>query len=142
MDPELQHLASDGASLIVRSVATDAWPLVKSGIASLFKRTGSRPEAIDHRLDNTQQEAQNGASGQAQAISEAWRIRLYDLLTEFPDLAVELRALLSEAAAAAPIVATTNQHVTQHTNVSGQGQAYVTGIGDQTIHQSPRPERR
>ncbi|MER6047702.1 hypothetical protein ABT168_09580 [Streptomyces sp. NPDC001793] len=134
---ELAALTSTAAGRLIDLLATDGWAAVKSGIVSLWRR--SHPERVDAELsearDELMQAEQNGDDADLRGLLVTeWQARLARLLATHPDLADEVRRLLSEQPHDG---GSTGQQVvgsmTQKAHVTGGGDAYVAGR-DQTIN--------
>jgi len=87
----LVELATSGANTLVGAAATTGWNTVRDGFVQLFaKDDAARRKVIEARLD--------AVPGGDEREVGTWTIRLTDLLQEQPQLADELRALITLAA--------------------------------------------
>jgi hypothetical protein len=127
-------LAGAGGAALVAAVATDGWQLAKRGFTHLFSRGDQHREAaVAERLERTRAVVEAGGDDGERVRAEqqvAWTVRLADLLTDHPEAAEELRALVAQVAAAAgPRSA---GHVVQHAVAYDRAQQAVQGHGQQS----------
>jgi hypothetical protein len=97
---ELAALAGTSATTLVAAMTTDAWQSVRSGVARLFGRANdSRQKAVESQLDsNAELLAQVDDPERArQNLVGLWQLELERLLSEHPDAASELQALMAQA---------------------------------------------
>lgn len=130
----LGALAGAGGTALVGAVATDGWQLAKRGFGQLFARSDqSRAAAVDERLERTRAvvEAAGARSERVRLEQQAaWTARLEDLLSDHPEAAEELRALVEQVAAATGNRSAGN--VVQHAVALDHAQQVVQGHGQQT----------
>lgn len=87
----LVELATSGANTLISAAATTGWNTVRDGFVHLFaKDDPARRKVIEARLDAV-------PDGGEREV-DTWTTRLTDLLQEKPELADELRALITLAA--------------------------------------------
>ncbi|MFD3796776.1 hypothetical protein ACFVAM_03350 [Streptomyces californicus] len=124
MDPELTTLAQSAGVTLVGLMATDAWERARDGVVALWQR--ARPERADavaaeltHARDDLAAD-----SGVGEELAAEWQGRIRRLLTERPEVAADLRALLDELAPGERTVAPT---VAQRATASGSARVYQAG---------------
>lgn len=105
MDPEVLNLVQTGGAAIVAAMVTDAWQTARIRTVRLFQRGGRDPQEIETQLDRsvarvTREGTEDAREGQVRR----WRDDLEDLLSEYPDAADDLRALVREVKAQLPQV--------------------------------------
>lgn len=130
----LGALAAAGGTALVGAVATDGWQVTKRGFSRLLGRGDEhRASAVEERLESTRA-ALEAAGPQDERVrvqqEAAWTARLEDLLTEHPQAADDLRALVRQITEA-----TGNRsagHVTQYATARDHSQQVVQGHGQQT----------
>ncbi|MET8824993.1 hypothetical protein ABZX40_24530 [Streptomyces sp. NPDC004610] len=128
MDAEITLLAGTAGTTIVTLLASDTWNAARNGMLALWRRVRpgdeehvaaqlevSRRELVDARAD--------GDEASEREIAEEWRGRIRRLLVAHPELAADLRSLLTELAAEAPATVT----VTQRATASGSSRVYQAG---------------
>jgi hypothetical protein len=92
----ITDLAAAGGSALVSAVATDAWQATKAGFARLF-REGSQPQlANESALDESAKLLSTDPEHHRTMQSGLWTARLAQLLSVHPELADDLRRLISE----------------------------------------------
>ncbi|MFJ7056987.1 hypothetical protein ACK8N7_11710 [Streptomyces griseobrunneus] len=128
MDSEIALLAGTAGTTIATLLATDAWSGARNGVLALWRRV--RPddeEQVAAQLDTSRRDLLDARSdGDEEAEREValeWRGRVRRLLVAHPELAAELRALLTELAPDAPAAVT----VTQRATASGSSRVYQAG---------------
>lgn len=130
----LAALAGAGGTALVGAVATDGWQLAKRGFAQLFGRGDqSRAAAVEERLERTRAVVEAAGPEVERVLLEqqaAWTARLQDLLSDHPEAAGELRALMGQVAEATGTRST--GHVVQHAVGFDHAQQVVQGHGQQT----------
>lgn len=139
MLPEaLMTLAAAAGSGLVGAVMTDAWVGAKQGFSRLLGRGDqTREEMVGQQLERTRAElvAAGPRAEQVRSAQQAvWAARLEDLLTEHPEKADEVRALVEQIAAAG---GGSVGSVTQHVVGFDQAQQAVQGHGTQIVHFGP-----
>ncbi|MEV4771703.1 hypothetical protein [Micromonospora humida] len=127
-------LAVAGSTALVSAAATDGWQMVKHGFGRLFGRGDqTRTAAVEERLERTRAVVEAAGPQNERVRLEqqaAWTARLEDLLSDYPEAADELRALVEQVAEATGTRSA--GHVVQYTVVSDQAQQAVQGHGQQT----------
>ncbi|MBB5871964.1 hypothetical protein F4553_005343 [Allocatelliglobosispora scoriae] len=105
-----EDLARDVAETLVKAMATTAWSAVKQRIGSIVGQEGRMDR--DNELLNSlgPQETNERRS----ALTDAWRIRLLDLLEDDPSFATALRSAVGDKPPALP--ATTIQTISAGPN--------------------------
>ncbi|MFE7977205.1 hypothetical protein [Streptomyces shenzhenensis] len=128
MDAEITLLAGTAGTTIATLLASDAWNGVRNGVLALWRRV--RPDHEEHvaaQLDASRRDlldAQaDGDEETEREIAAEWRGRIRRLLVTHPELAVELRSLLTELAPGTPATVT----VTQRATASGSSRVYQAG---------------
>jgi hypothetical protein len=100
---DLDALAALAANTLVATAVTDAYEQLRAKTAHLFGRDKPDP-AAERRLDATRQQLAAAPPEElqgAQALqARQWQTRFADLLTDHPEAAEELQALLAEFQAA------------------------------------------
>lgn len=130
----LLALAAAGGTALVEAVTTDAWLATKSGFLRLLGRGDrSREAVIEQQLERTRAALEAAKPDNEQirlAQQAAWTARLEDLLSEQPEIADELRALLEQLPTT---VSDSAGHVTQHVVAFDRAQQAVQGHGTQIV---------
>ncbi|MEU5308774.1 hypothetical protein [Streptomyces sp. NPDC021562] len=128
MDAEITLLAGTAGTTIATLLATDMWNGVRNGVLALWGRV--RPddqERVATQLDTSRRDLLDAqADGDEEAEGEVaaeWRGRIRRLLVAHPELAAELRSLLTELAPGALTPVT----VTQRATASGSSRVYQAG---------------
>ncbi|MER5309087.1 hypothetical protein ABT034_15010 [Streptomyces sp. NPDC002773] len=129
IEESLTALAAAGGGAVVAAMATDAWQVTRDGVVRLFR---GRAE-VEGRLD---EDAALVAGAEdtdeaRQALVPAWALRLRALLTEHPEYADELRALIRDTPG--------GQHSVQHNTAHDNGLVFGVQHGNIVFHQSPEP---
>ncbi|HUZ53875.1 MAG TPA: hypothetical protein VMU94_15300 [Streptosporangiaceae bacterium] len=101
-------LAALAGNALVAAAVTDAWEDVRGKVARWFGRGRSDP-AIERRLEATRERLSAAAPGDLERAradeAGSWRTRFADLLSDYPDAAGELDALVGEIRAVTPVIA-------------------------------------
>lgn len=132
---DIDALAALAANTIVATAVTDAFEGFKARLARVFGRDRPDP-AVQRRLDETRQRlagaAQPDLAGARAAQARQWETRFADLLTDHPEAAAELRALLAEFP---PVLPGTGGNVTNTVSGTVRGGPVLMGrdFGDVTI---------
>jgi hypothetical protein len=129
----LEALAATGATTVVAAMGTDAWQAARAGTARLFRRRGAgRQELVVAQLDDDAALAERAEDPARvrEVLAGPWRLRLAALLREYPEAAVELRALIE---AVSPQLSASRQATTQINNSHG-GMLFAVQDGDQHNH--------
>ncbi|MFG2431637.1 hypothetical protein [Streptomyces sp. NPDC048590] len=129
MDAQLIELARTAGASVVTLMATDAWERTRDGLVSLFRRTDpSRAEGVQGELDAARDDLlsarDTGDELTEGELRDAWTGRMRRLLVERPDIAEDLRALLSELD---PGAKDAPQGVHLRAEASGSGRVYQAG---------------
>ncbi|MEV7947962.1 hypothetical protein ACFUJX_06100 [Streptomyces rubiginosohelvolus] len=124
MDPELATLAQSAAVTLVGLMATDAWERTRDGVVGLWLRARpERADAVAAELTSTREDLSTDTASEGELAAE-WQGRIRRLLTDQPQVAVELRRLLDELAPGAlPAVAPVSQRATS----DGHSRIYQAG---------------
>ncbi|MDP9950259.1 MULTISPECIES: hypothetical protein [Streptomyces] len=124
MDPELTTLAQSAGVTLVGLMATDAWERARDGVVTLWQRARpERADAVAAELTHTRDDL-TADSGVGEELAAEWQGRIRRLLTERPEVAADLRALLDELAPGERAVAPT---VAQRATASGSARVYQAG---------------
>ncbi|RZU18290.1 hypothetical protein [Streptomyces sp. BK239] len=120
MDPEaLNDLVQTGGAAIVAAMVTDAWQTARVRTVRLFQRGGRDPREIEAQLDRSvARVTREGTEAARVGQVTRWRDDLEDLLSEYPDAADDLRALVREVDAQLPRV---QQQLVQTITASAPG---------------------
>ncbi|QHC21737.1 hypothetical protein [Streptomyces sp. GS7] len=104
MEAELVALATAGATTLVQQMATEGWATVRRRMAAfLARRRGTDDDAaLEEQLEAASTDVaiarQDGDEAVVTGVTAVWQARLRRLLSEDPEAAAELRALLDEVA--------------------------------------------
>lgn len=132
LEESLTALAAAGGGAVVAAMATDAWQVTRDGVVRLFR---GRAE-VEGRLDEDAAlvAGAEDPDGARQALVPAWALRLRALLTEHPECAEELRALIRDTPG--------GQHSVQHNTAHDNGRVFGVQHGNIVFHQNPesRPD--
>ncbi|WP_098010990.1 hypothetical protein [Streptomyces sp. sk226] len=124
MEPELTTLAQSAGVTLVGLMATDAWERARDGVVALWQRARpERADAVAAELTDTRADLAADATAGEELAAE-WQGRIRRLLTERPEVAADLRALLDELAPSERTVAPT---VAQRATASGSARVYQAG---------------
>jgi hypothetical protein len=101
MDPELTALTSTAATTVVQLLATEAWEQARSAVGGLWRRVyPERAETVESELAESRAEVlaawQVGGEPVEQALVGEWQGRLGRLVAADPQLADELRRVVTE----------------------------------------------
>lgn len=102
---ELASLAGTSAVTLVAAMTTDAWDGIRSGVAQFFRHGGeARRRAAEIQLDSNAQlvARADDKDGARQVLAGLWRLEFVELLSQHPDAATELRALMDSGRASLP----------------------------------------
>lgn len=126
MDPQLVAVAAAAAQALVQAMTSDSWAWVRDRVAGLFGRAEEGQTA--RAAESLEQARADLASAGDASVAGRWQGRLELLLEQHPDLAVELKTLVTQILAQreAPTVAF---------DVRAGRDAY-SAAGDQTINQT------
>ncbi|MCX4546564.1 hypothetical protein [Streptomyces sp. NBC_01565] len=137
LDEAMAGLALTGATTVVAAMATDAWQTTRTGMGVLFRRGGPvRQEAVEAQLagDAELVALDDDAEGARRDLIPAWNRRLGALLSQYPDAAEDLRALIDEVRAALP---RPEQQWTQHNTARDNGRVFAAQNGNIIVHTGP-----
>ncbi|MFI1191008.1 hypothetical protein [Streptomyces californicus] len=124
MDPELTTLAQSAGATLVGLMATDAWERTRDGVVALWRRARpDRADTVAAELKHTRADLAADATAEEELAAE-WQGRIRRLLTERPQVAADLRALLDELAPGGAPAAST---VAQRATASGSARVYQAG---------------
>jgi hypothetical protein len=102
---DIDALAALAANTIVATAVTDAFEGLRAKVGRIFGRDKPEPGA-ERRLDATRQQLAAAAPGALESAkatqARQWKTRFTDLLTDHPEAAAELQALLTEFKAMGP----------------------------------------
>lgn len=133
-------LATAGANALVGAMATDAWRAAKTGVVRLFGRTGPEQQAaIEVQLSRnaTRVEQAQDAISVRQRLAPAWQLELESLLSEHPDAAAELTALIAEIRTQLPPA----ERGWVQTNIArDRGTLFAAQGGNVIVHQTAQPD--
>ncbi|EPJ40265.1 hypothetical protein STAFG_2696 [Streptomyces afghaniensis 772] len=133
MDPEaLNDLVQTGSAAIVAAMVTDAWQTARVRTVRLFQRGGRDPQEIEAQLDRSvARVTREGTEAAREGQVTRWRDDLEDLLSEYPDAADDLRALVREVKARLPQV---QQQWVQNITASAPGSIAQGAYGNIINH--------
>ncbi|MEU9413339.1 hypothetical protein AB0E08_47680 [Streptomyces sp. NPDC048281] len=133
-------LATSGATALVAAAATDTWQSTRDAFARVFQRAG-RDDVVTGELDHVvarleHADATNGQHATLDELTTLWAARLREVLQEYPEASVDIRAAIDLAQRAA--AATPREGALGDLSVRSARDVYVSGR-DQTIthHHSP-----
>jgi hypothetical protein len=102
---DIDALAALAANTIVATAVTDTFEGLRAKVAQIFGRDKPDPVA-ERRLDATRQQLAAAAPDALESAkatqARQWETRFADLLTDRPEAAAELQALLAEFRALSP----------------------------------------
>ncbi|MEF2526309.1 hypothetical protein [Streptomyces sp. CS62] len=132
-----------GGGTIVAAAATDAWQSTRGGVVRLFSRGDDQEEQrISGQLDRIPHQLEQASEAEQDqvrtALADRWRVKLAELLEEYPELEGELRALVEQVRASAP---ETQQFFTQNNHSHDQSRQYVVQHGTIVIREDPSARR-
>ncbi|WP_406382142.1 hypothetical protein [Streptomyces sp. NBC_01618] len=101
MEAQLIELARAAGTAVVTLMATDAWERTREGVVALWRRASpARAEGVLNELDAARNDLltarESGDELTEQELREAWTGRVRRLLSERPEVASDLRQILSE----------------------------------------------
>ncbi|MGS2642901.1 hypothetical protein [Streptosporangium sp. LJ11] len=141
---EVLTLAMTGATTVVAAMATDLWDDTRDRVARLWRRgeegadAGGAVETL-LRIDNASVSGSADADRTRQALVGAWQIRFEELLTERPEVAVEVAALI---AAVDKKMSEARRQWVQNVVATHGGHAYGAQHGDVHVHHHGPGEAR
>ncbi|MCX5215977.1 hypothetical protein OG689_43345 [Kitasatospora sp. NBC_00240] len=126
---ELATLASVASARLIDMVATDGWAAVRAAVSSLWRR--SHPERAEEELGEARDRllaSQGGGDDQnlRALLVAVWQAKLALLLATEPDLADEVRQLISEELRGSSPVGQVVGSLNQEAHVT-DGDAYLAG---------------
>ncbi|MEV4770819.1 hypothetical protein [Micromonospora humida] len=100
MDAVMLALASQGGRALVQTMASEAWPLIRQGLTTLYARIGeSRASEVTDALEDSRRSVLNGRST-PEIVASRWQGRFEALLEAYPEQAEELREVIIRATSA------------------------------------------
>ncbi|MGW2700885.1 hypothetical protein [Streptomyces sp. NPDC001340] len=136
MDAELMALASTAGTAVVTALTTDLWQRAQASVGTLWRRAyPERADTVEAELTETRTLLLATPKDHVAADSaEEWRLRFRRLLATRPDLAEELRRVLTEELAPALPAQPHGNSTVFNATASGQGRVYQSS-GSQTINE-------
>ncbi|KOY57650.1 hypothetical protein [Streptomyces sp. XY332] len=128
----LNELAQAASAAIISSVATDAWPRLRDGVVTVWRRVyPERADAVGADLDAFRDDLLAARAG-SDELSEAelraeWQGRVRRLLVENPEIAGALRALLDEVGQSQAARGADVGEVRMTARASGNARVYQAG---------------
>ncbi|MGW7518803.1 hypothetical protein ACWGJ2_24765 [Streptomyces sp. NPDC054796] len=125
MDPEIAALAGTAGTALVSLLTTEAWQAAREGVVAIWRRVlPERADAVGAELEASRRDLldarHEGDEATAEELAAEWRSRIRRLLRDHPEVADELRSLLTEPGVQPP-------SVNQHANASGNARVYQAG---------------
>jgi hypothetical protein len=107
MTPEIEAILASGATILINSVATDAWKATRAGFTRLFGRGETvQAAATERRLDalvaTIEQTAPDHRADIRDQERARWLVRLTDLVEDHPAAIGDLQSLVEQLAALLP----------------------------------------
>ncbi|WKX69223.1 hypothetical protein [Streptomyces sp. XD-27] len=133
----LEELILAGGTTVVGAMATDSWMAARDGVARLFRGRGEdRQAAIEAQLDNNAALVVRAADAERarRSLLPVWLLELESLLDQHPDVAGELRELVSEIQRRLP---ETQRAWVQNNVAKDGGQVFAVQGGNVIVHQTP-----
>jgi hypothetical protein len=101
MEAQMIELARAAGTAVVTLMATDAWERTRDGVVALWRRVSpARAEGVLNELDAARDDLlaarETGDELTEQELRQAWTGRVRRLLSERPEVASDLRRILSE----------------------------------------------
>ncbi|MGW2204321.1 hypothetical protein [Streptomyces sp. NPDC001774] len=130
MEAQLVELARAAGVAVVTLMATDAWERTRDGMVALWRRASpSRADSVEGELEATRDDLvtarEDGDELTEQELREEWAGRLRRLLRERPEVAEELRRILTELGS--DFQGTGAVTVQMRAEASGSGRVYQAG---------------
>ncbi|MFE5907651.1 hypothetical protein ACFQ6B_00935 [Streptomyces wedmorensis] len=130
MEAQLVELARAAGAAVVTLMATDAWERTRDGVVALWRRASpSRADAVEGELEATRDDLlaarEGGDDLTEQELREEWVGRLRRLLREQPEVAEEMRRILTELAPEPEEAGA--RMVQMRAEASGSGRVYQAG---------------
>lgn len=129
-------LAASGSGALIAAAATDAWQSARDGVLAVFGRTGHRRQEVAAGwLDDDAAAVEGVVPAERDRVREGlvpvWRVRLADLLAEFPEAGDELRAWVAGVQEALPREQRT---WVQNNTARDGGTVFAVQDGTQHVH--------
>ncbi|WP_037857104.1 hypothetical protein [Streptomyces sp. NRRL S-340] len=136
MEAELMALASTAGTAVVSALTTDLWQRAQDSVGSLWRRAyPERAGTVEADLTETRTLLLAAPEGDvAEDSAEEWRLRFRRLLATRPDLAEELRRVLTEDLAGVLPAPPQGTSTVFNATASGHGRIYQSA-GNQTINE-------
>ncbi|WP_028805835.1 hypothetical protein [Streptomyces sp. 142MFCol3.1] len=136
MDAELGALASTVGTAVVTALTTDLWQGAQASVGALWRRAyPERADTVEAELAETRTLLLTTPDGDvSEGSAEEWRLRFRRLLATRPDLAEELRRVLTEDLAPALPSHAQGTSTVFNATASGRGRIYQSA-GNQTINE-------
>ncbi|WP_329244725.1 hypothetical protein [Streptomyces canus] len=94
---EILQMATPAAQALLSCMVSDAWQATKGRFARLLGRDSEGEiQIIEGDLEESRREILEGASDTSQVTAEVWKARFRQALLANPEMADDLRTLLSE----------------------------------------------
>ncbi|MFC8143075.1 hypothetical protein ACFUKV_15205 [Streptomyces paradoxus] len=131
MGPEIAELARTAGTTMVTLMAGQAWESAREGLVSLWQRfQPDRAQAVGGELEATREDLllaqQTGDADTESELTAEWQARVRRLLLARPEVAEELRRILTELSPP-PSEAQSAVEVRLRAEVSGSGRVYQAG---------------
>jgi hypothetical protein len=130
MEPELIDLARSAGSTVVTLMATDAWERAREGVVALWRRVSpSRADGVEEELEAARGDLltarENGDDLTEQELRDEWTGRVRRLLRERPEVASELRQILTDLDP--ELTDSVPRTLQMRAEASGSGRVYQAG---------------
>jgi hypothetical protein len=130
MEPELIDLARSAGSTVVTLMATDAWERARDGVVALWRRVSpSRADGVEEELEASRGDLLtargNGDDLTEQELRDEWTGRVRRLLRERPEVASELRQILTDLDP--ELKGSVPRTLQMRAEASGSGRVYQAG---------------
>ncbi|MFJ7151081.1 hypothetical protein ACIQVT_23220 [Streptomyces sp. NPDC100445] len=132
---EILQIAAPAAQALLTSMVTDAWQAARGRFARLLGR-GNETEirAIEDDLEDARNQVIEGSPERSLVAGEVWKARFRQALIANPEMAKELRELLSELNRAEPRHGDTAQ---QRAVARDNSVVFQQGSGTQNYYGTP-----
>jgi hypothetical protein len=146
-------LAMTAGRTIVSMATTDAWDKFKQALSRVLGHgNGTDESAIDRRLQQSRDQLIGVAvDGRPEADSQqaaVWRMRIADLLEDYPDITPGLKALLAETADKVNLQVTKGDHnfiAGSNVHIMSSGTGIAAGVFNGNVNtanpQKPDPHQ-
>jgi hypothetical protein len=136
-------LAASGSGALIAAAATDAWQSARDGVLALFGRAGHRRQELAAGwLDDDAEAVEAVEPTERDRVREGlvpvWRVRLADLLAEYPEAGDELRSWAARVRDALP---QEQRSWVQNNTARDGGTVFAVQGGTQHIHQGMPRDR-